>query len=187
MSNEGAQQAILESQNRVQSIALIHDQLYKTEHISEINLSSYIQELIRSLNGSLNQSVNTIGIEWDIDDIDIDVSQAIPIGIILNETVTNALKYAFPDHQTGKIMIVIKRTATWIEMQISDNGIGLPTDFNISSTSTLGLTLLKGLTAQLKGTFSVNNNNGLTITIKFPFEIPVIEAHMVESLQQRTA
>lgn len=182
MSNEGAQQAILESQNRVQSIALIHDQLYKTEHISEINLSAYIKELIHSLNGSLNQRINHIDIEWDIDDIDIDVSQAIPLGIILNETVTNALKYAFPDSQAGKITILVKRIGTWIEMQISDNGIGLPADFNISSTSTMGLTLLKGLTGQLKGTFSVNNSNGLTITIKFPVEIPAVEAQVIDSL-----
>jgi len=182
MSNEGAQQAILESQNRVQSIALIHDQLYKTEHISEINLSSYIKELIRSLNGSLNQSINNIDIDWDIDDINIDVSQAIPVGIILNETVTNALKYAFPNQQAGKIKVLVKRIETWIEMQISDNGIGLPEDFNILSTSSLGLTLLKGLTGQLKGTFSIKNNKGLTITIKFPVEIPAIEAQMVDSL-----
>jgi two-component sensor histidine kinase len=175
MSNEGAQQAILESQNRVQSIALIHDQLYKTENISEINLSSYIKELIRSLDGSLNQSVNKIDIEFEIDDIALDVSQAIPLGIILNETVTNALKYAFPDNQTGKIIILVKRTGTHIEMQIKDNGIGLPTDFIISSTNTLGITLLKGLTAQLKGTYSIQNDNGLTINLKFPIEIAVIE------------
>jgi two-component sensor histidine kinase len=177
LSNEKAQQAILESQNRVRSIALIHDQLYKTEHISEINLSSYIRELISSLNGSLNGRNNNIAITWDIDNIAIDVSQAIPVGIILNETVTNALKYAFPDNQAGAIAVLIKRRDIFMEMQISDNGVGLPPDFNVADTTTLGITLLKGLTAQLKGTFSIENTDGLTITVKFPIEITAIQDH----------
>jgi two-component sensor histidine kinase len=170
LSNESAQQALLEGQNRVRSIALIHDQLYKTEHLTEINLSSYIKELIYSLNDSLNQRVNHIALRWNIDDLTIDVSQAIPVGIILNEMVTNALKYAFPNNQSGTITILLKRIGEFIEMQVSDNGVGLPVDFNLAATNTLGITLLKGLTAQLKGTFAVDNNNGLTITLRFPIE-----------------
>jgi two-component sensor histidine kinase len=181
MSNESAQQAILESQNRVRSIALIHDQLYKTEHITEINLTSYIKELVHSLNGSLNQANNHISITWDIDDISIDVSQAMPVGIILNEIVTNALKYAFPKNHPGTIAILVKRSGTFIEMRVSDNGIGLPEDFNLASTKTLGITLLSGLTAQLKGTFSVENRNGLTITLKFPVEVTVTEAQLLNA------
>jgi len=179
MSNESAQQAILESQNRVRSIALIHDQLYKTEHISQIDLSSYIKELILSLDGSLNQKINHVAIVCDIEDIALDVSQAIPVGIILNEIVTNALKYAFPNDQIGAIRILVKQTGTFIEMQISDNGVGLPVNLDLTKTNTLGITLLKGLAAQLKGTFSVENINGLTITLKFPFEVPVIQAELL--------
>jgi two-component sensor histidine kinase len=179
MSNESAQQAILESQNRVQSIALIHDQLYRTEHCTQINLSSYIGELIHSLNDSLNRGINYIAIRWDIEMITLDVSQAIPVGIILNETVTNALKYAFPENQPGKINIYLKQKGTFIEMQISDNGIGLPADFELENTKTLGITLLNGLTAQLKGKVSIENNNGLTINISFPIEAPVMRAELL--------
>ncbi|GAA4331630.1 hypothetical protein GCM10023149_37560 [Mucilaginibacter gynuensis] len=181
MSNERAQQAILESQNRVRSIALIHDQLYKTEHSTQINLSSYIKELIYSLDGSLNKKINNITIACHIDDIALDVSQAIPVGIILNEIVTNALKYAFPNDQAGTITILVKQTGKFIEMQISDNGVGLPAGFSLASTKTLGITLLKGLTAQLKGTFTAENNNGLTITLKFPVEIPVLQAQLLNN------
>ncbi|WP_442591551.1 histidine kinase dimerization/phosphoacceptor domain -containing protein [Pedobacter sp. AW31-3R] len=179
LSNESAQQAILESQNRVRSIALIHDQLYKTEHITEINLSSYIRELIYSLNDSLNRKNNNIRLKWEIDEISIDVSQAIPVGIILNEMVTNALKYAFPDHQMGTITILVKQIGDFIEMQISDNGVGLPADFDFDSTNTLGITLLKGLTGQLRGIFSVENDNGLTITLKFPVEVDIIHEQLL--------
>ena len=175
MHNKKAQQAILESQNRVQSIALIHDQLYKTDHIAEINLSSYISELINSLNGSLNKETDKVSIDCDIDNISLDVAQAIPVGIILNETVTNALKYAFPDNRTGKITVTVKQNGPYIEMKISDNGVGLPTDFSLISTNTLGITLLKGLTSQLKGTFSIEKSNGLTVALKFPVEITVIQ------------
>ncbi|TWR26316.1 hypothetical protein FPZ43_14215 [Mucilaginibacter pallidiroseus] len=178
LSNESAQQAILDSQNRVRSIALIHDQLYKTEHITQIHLSSYIRELILSLDGSLNQKTNNVAIVCDIEDIALDVSQAIPVGIILNEIVTNALKYAFPNDQIGTIKILVKETESFIELQISDNGVGLPEDFNLASTKTLGITLLKGLTAQLKGTFDVENKNGLTITLTFPIEVPLSQAQL---------
>jgi len=180
MSNEGAQQAILESQNRVQSIALIHDQLYQTEHMTEIKLASYFKELISSLNDSLNQSNNPIVIKCDIQDIIIDVSQAIPIGIILNETVTNALKYAFPSHQSGLISLSVKQIGNSIEMQIGDDGVGLPEAFDIANTNTLGLTLLKGLTAQLKGTFTVITPPGLTIRIKFPVKVNAIQEEILD-------
>jgi len=115
----------------------------------------------------------------DIEDIALGVSQAIPVGIILNEIVTNALKYAFPNDQIGAIRILVKQTGTFIEMQISDNGVGLPVNLDLTKTNTLGITLLKGLAAQLKGTFSVENINGLTITLKFPFEVPVIQAELL--------
>ncbi|WP_311948090.1 histidine kinase dimerization/phosphoacceptor domain -containing protein [Mucilaginibacter terrae] len=181
LSNESAQQAILESQNRVRSIALIHDQLYKTEHISQINLSSYIKELILSLDDSLNQKTNNVAIVCNIENIALDVSQAIPLGIVLNEMVTNALKYAFPNDKIGSIKIVVKQTGSFIEMQISDNGVGLPADFDLESTKTLGITLLKGLTAQLKGTFAAENNNGLTITLRFPVEVPINQAQLLNT------
>jgi len=171
MSNETAQQAILESQNRVQSIALIHEQLFKTESNTAIDLPSYIEELIRSLDRSLNHNVNRISIRCDIDPISLDVSQAIPLGIILNETVTNALKYAFPDNQMGTIKVFIKRNENFIEMLISDDGIGLPADFDPENTNSLGITLLLGLTAQLSGTVSIENNEGLIINVKFPIEV----------------
>lgn len=171
VQNEKAQEAIMESQSRVQAIALIHDQLYKTDSTSEINLLLYVKELVHSLNNSLNHSQNKITITCDIDDISLDVSQAIPVGIILNETVTNALKYAFPDHQKGHINIIVKHVGAFVQIKISDDGVGLPKDFNPASLNTLGITLLEGLTAQLEGTFSIENDHGLTIHLKFPLKV----------------
>lgn len=179
LQNKKAQQAILESQNRVQSIALIHDQLYKTDHIATINLSLYINELIQSLNSSLNGGNNKVLLKCNIDDISIDVSQAIPVGIILNEIVTNALKYAFPNNRNGEINIDIKQSNDFINMQISDNGIGSTTDLNLANTNTLGITLIKGLTAQLNGIFSVENNNGLIVTVTFPVVTTLVQTQLL--------
>ena len=106
-----------------------------------------------------------------MDDILIDVSQAIPVGIILNETVTNALKYAFPGDRIGRIIVIVKQIGQDIEMQIKDNGIGLPDGFSLARTNSLGITLIKGLTSQLKGTYDIDHSAGVTITIKFPKEV----------------
>ena len=171
VQNEKAQEAILESQSRVQAIALIHEQLYKTNNTTTINLPLYIKELVHSLNSSLNHRQNKISIIYNVDDITLDVSQAIPVGIILNETVTNALKYAFPDHQTGHINILVKHAGAFIEIKISDDGVGLPKDFNPENLNTLGITLLEGLTAQLEGIFSIENDHGLTIHLRFPLKV----------------
>lgn len=178
MQNIKAQEAILESQNRVQAIALIHDTLYNTNKIAEIDLSSYISDLIRSLDNSINTRRHKVLIKCDVDEIMLDVSQAIPVGIILNESVTNALKHAFPGERTGEIMVAVKQTGGYIEMRISDNGIGLPDEFNLLKANSLGVTLINGLTSQLKGTFDIQCRSGLSITVRFAMEIAAMTSNV---------
>jgi len=173
MHDKSAQQAILESQNRVQSIALIHDQLFKTDKTTEIDLKSYITELVQSLDYSINRGNHKVKIDCIVDNLFLDVSQAVPVGIILNELVTNSLKHAFPENRTGAIVIMVKQTAHEVEMRVSDNGIGLPVDFNMTKTDSLGLTLIKGLTNQLKGTLQLDTRGGVTVTIKFHYHAAV--------------
>jgi two-component system, sensor histidine kinase PdtaS len=171
VKNEKVQEAILESQNRVQAIALIHDQLYRTEKIAEIGIKTYITELIRSLDQSINKKGRKVSINCKVDDMMMDVSQAIPVGIILNESVTNALKYAFPGDQAGEIAVMVNQTAQNIKLRIHDNGVGLPQGLNLSTSGSLGITLIKGLASQLKGKFDMDNSSGVKITITFPKEI----------------
>jgi len=173
MHDKSAQQAILESQNRVQSIALIHDQLFKTDKTTEIDLKAYITELVQSLDYSINRGNHKVKIDCIVDNLFLDVSQAVPVGIILNELVTNSLKHAFPENRTGAIVIMVKQTAHEVEMRVSDNGIGLPVDFNMTKTDSLGLTLIKGLTNQLKGTLQMDTRGGVTVTIKFHYHAAV--------------
>ncbi|RBQ11872.1 sensor histidine kinase [Pedobacter miscanthi] len=172
LSSESAQQAILDSQSRVRSIALIHDQLYKSDNITQISLFLYINELVDSLYDFLDNDFDNIEILCEVEDFMIDVSQAIPIGIILNETVTNAMKYAFPNHKKGTITICVKKVGMFVEVEISDDGIGLPINFSLPNENTLGINLLEGLTAQLGGLFRIKNEKGLTIFLKFPLKAP---------------
>jgi len=171
LQNKHAQEAILEGQNRVQSIALIHDQLFRTDSATEIDLVSYIAELVYSLNYSLNKRGDKVKIRFNVDAIMLDVSQAIPVGIILNETVTNALKYAFPANRAGEIRIVVKEIEENIMMQISDNGVGMPEGFDMIKADSLGMTLISGLASQLKGDFDIHTTAGVTIIITFPIEV----------------
>lgn len=175
LSSESAQQAILDSQSRVRSIAIIHDQLYKTDNITQISIFLYINELVDSFYDFLGSDINNVEILCEIDDFMLDVSQAIPIGIILNEMVTNALKYAFPHQQQGTITILVKKVNAFVEVQISDNGVGLPMNFTLSNVNTLGINLLEGLTAQLGGSLRFENKNGLTILLRFPLKSPQLE------------
>ncbi|MDN3588672.1 histidine kinase dimerization/phosphoacceptor domain -containing protein [Pedobacter aquatilis] len=170
LSSESAQQAILDSQSRVRSIALIHDQLYKTDNITQISIFLYINELVDSFYDFLGNDINNIEILCEVDDFMLDVSQAIPIGIILNEMVTNALKYAFPNHQQGTITICVKKVNQFVEVEISDDGVGMPMNFDMSNVNTLGINLLEGLTAQLGGSLQLKNKNGLTISLRFPLK-----------------
>lgn len=181
--NKVAQDVIAESQSRVQSIALIHDQLYKTDKIAEIELASYIPELLRSLEDSINKRKSFISIRHDVANIMLDVSQAIPLGIILNELVTNALKYAFPGESTGTIMVSVKQVECDIIMQIRDNGVGFNPDLNSSGSSSLGMTLIKGLTRQLKGKFTAENIDGATITITFPIVMTALERATADAMK----
>lgn len=170
LSSESAQQAILDSQSRVRSIALIHDQLYKTDNLTQINIFLYINELVDSFYDFLGSDISNIEILCEIDDFMIDVSQAIPIGIILNEMVTNAMKYAFPNQQKGTINIRVKKVDMFVEVEISDDGVGMPLNFSLSNVNTLGINLLEGLTAQLGGSVHFKNKNGLTISLRFPLK-----------------
>ena len=169
LDNNAAIKAINESRHRMHAMSLIHQRLYQTENVATVNMPTYISELISYLRESYDTNLHARFIQ-NIDDINLDVAQAIPIGLILNEAITNAVKYAFPDNRAGTINIVMKNnTANTIRLQITDDGIGLPTGYSIDDSSSLGMSLMKGLTKQLGGTFVMKSNKGLKIEIEFPY------------------
>jgi two-component sensor histidine kinase len=158
---------ITESQNRIRSMSYIHESLYQTKNFSSINFKDYIDNLITNLVYSYRVGSNVI-INKDIQDIDLPLDYSIPCGLILNELVTNALKYAYPNNKKGMVNIsILKNNENLIEMYIADNGIGLPKDFSIESTETLGLSLVHTLVDQIDGKLSVKNEVGTKFLIIF--------------------
>ncbi len=159
--------AIQESQHRVQAMALIHQKLYQAEGIARIPMKAYIEEVVAYLQDSYNLNYN-VNFALQVEDIELDVTQAVPLGLIINEAVTNAFKYAFPDGRSGKISVQLHRKAEYnYQLSIADNGVGLPQDFDPSSSRSLGMTLLHGFSAQLEGELNITSDQGLTILLAF--------------------
>lgn len=158
-----------ESQNRVQSMALVHENLYQSKNLSKISLESYVKELTNNLLRSYRSRVSLTQINVAIPNIHLDIDTAVPCGLIINELVSNALKYAFPHHQTGVITInILEHSDQTLTLTIADNGIGLPAKMKIGQTRTLGLQMVKTLTRQISGTIAVNREAGTSFQIQFP-------------------
>lgn len=169
LTNEEAVQAINDSQNRIQAMSLIHQKLYQSESLSIIDMPSYIFELTEYLKDSF-EIRNTIRIILDIDSFNLPLSHSIPIGLIFNEAVTNAIKYAFPDHKNGVVTISLKAEENnKYTLIIQDNGIGLPPDFDPYNNPSLGIKLMHGLSADIDGKFLITSSNGTKITLEFFF------------------
>ncbi|UTN06348.1 sensor histidine kinase [Flavobacterium bizetiae] len=167
LKNEEAVQAINNSQNRIQAMSLIHQKLYQSESLSIIDMPSYIFELTEYLKDSF-EIRNTIRIILDIDSFNLPLSHSIPIGLIFNEAVTNAIKYAFPNHENAIITISLKKIGDQsYRLIIHDNGVGLPADFDPYNNPSLGVKLMHGLAADIEGKFLITNLNGTKITLEF--------------------
>ncbi|BAT56370.1 two-component sensor histidine kinase [Nostoc sp. NIES-3756] len=157
-----------ESQNRVESISLIHKNLYTSPNIGQLDVAEYINNLASSIMMSYQVEQGRINLETNISEFTLNVDQAIACGLIINELLTNSLKHAFPQQQ-GKITIDLQKVDTNIEMTIQDNGVGLPDNLNWRYTDSLGLSLVYDLvTEQLEGTVSVISQPGTTFKIQFP-------------------
>lgn len=167
LTDSDAKMAVKDSLRRMQAVSMIHQKLYHDDNISTIAMPQYIDELIHYLHESFDNE-NQIVFKKNIEAINLHVSQAIPLGLIITESVVNAIKYAFLEKQNGIIEIsLFHEDKENIVLKITDNGIGLPDFTNKTDTNSLGLNLIKGLSKQLKGSFSIENNSGVHIIINF--------------------
>ncbi len=158
-----------ESKNRIKSISLIHEKLHSSKSLSDINIKEYITELIQELVKTYNTYSVGIELKLDIENIEINSKTAINIGLIVNELCTNSLKYAFIKRSSGIISLTLKDERGVItKLVYSDDGVGLPKNFNIDKTNTLGMQLLKSFVKQLNGRMKINQQNGLEYVFTFP-------------------
>ena len=153
-----------ESQDRIRSIALIHEKLYSSENFGEVNIKDYLTTLASSLVRSYR--INT-KVKIDAENIYLNIDKSVTCGLIINELLTNSLKHAFHDNSDGQIHIQFLRQNSHYELIVKDNGMGLSEDFDIDNTNTFGLKLVKRLTQQLEGTINYEVNNGTMFKIDF--------------------
>ncbi len=156
-----------DSQDRIRTMALIHEKLYQSSDLSHIDFEEYVGSLTGYLSRSYTVGGN-IRMYRDIQDISLDIDVAIPCGLIINELVSNSLKYAFPEGQTGQISIGLTRGAGGYELTVRDDGKGLPPGFDFHTSSSLGLLLVNTLVEQLDGTISMDGTQGTCFKITFP-------------------
>ena len=171
LDNKEAKEALQDSQNRVQSMSMIHETLYRSDNLSAIDLKTYLSELGGTIFQNYSIS-NKVQFKVEAENITIGAKQASPVGLIVNELISNCLKYAFTDDREGEILLKLKsNNENGVELIVSDNGVGIPEAFDLQKADSLGLKLVKMLAEnQLDGSLDMESNNGTKFTIKFNTE-----------------
>jgi two-component sensor histidine kinase len=161
--------ALMDSQGRIRSMALVHEQLYETQDLARIEFAGYARVLARSLVQSYANSSGSVNVQVLGESVYLEIQTAIPCGLILNELVSNCLKHAFPPGSQGEVIVEISQTSeSEYTLVVSDNGKGIPLSLDFNNSTTLGLRLVKNLVeSQLRGRLEVRRNKGTKITVVF--------------------
>ena len=168
-SNKDDRSRFLEMRNRVVSMALVHEELYQSDNLAEINLAQYITKRSNGLMRSYAVEDKKIVSDFHLDDIHLDVARAIPCGLIINEVIANTLKHAFNGRKQGVIRLSLFRGERGdIHLGVADNGIGIPPSVDYRNPNTFGFHLITVLALQLNASFSVHRNGGTVFTMIIP-------------------
>ncbi len=166
-SDKNAATAIQQGQTRVEAMSLIHQRLYQTRDVTELNFNAYAQDLIEKLIFAYGFDYQNLGVTLNISEQNIDVDQAMPLGLILNELLTNSFKYAFSTVEKPKLSIDLQRMNDKWQFHYADNGAGLPPQYSIENSTGFGSQLIISLSQQLEGKYTFWNNNGLNFELIF--------------------
>jgi two-component sensor histidine kinase len=168
IKDEEAKAYFKESENRAQSMALIHERLYRTGDLQNVELGDYITSLAKDLFGTYVTNPDKVKMEIEVENVKLHIDSMIPLGLIINEVVTNTLKYAFPEDKTGTLIIKFYKKGNEFFLTVKDDGVGIPKDFDIEKSDSLGMQLITNLTQQLDGELEIIKSPGATFNIKFP-------------------
>jgi PAS domain S-box-containing protein len=155
------------SQNRVKTMSLIHEELYGSKDFSHISLAEYIRNLTKELLTSMIANPERIKLKVDVEDVNMEIDTAIPLGLLINELVANSLNYAFPNSQKGQITVDLHRNEDKFMLIVSDDGIGIPDNVDFRKSETLGFQLVNNLVNQLDGAIELHKGEGTMFNIEF--------------------
>jgi PAS domain S-box-containing protein len=166
-----------ESQRRIRSMALVHEKLYESDDFAHINVKDYVESLVENISTAFLADDRNVKLNIIVDDLNLDIDNLIPCGLLMNEILTNSFKHAFNGQDNPEISVIMKKVEDGkVLLSISDNGIGLPDGFDISKPTGLGHKLIKPLAAQIAGIMEVNVNNGTEFRIIFPEKLEIARA-----------
>ncbi|MEL7006079.1 MAG: sensor histidine kinase, partial [Bacteroidota bacterium] len=169
INDSEARKLILESQNRIKSMALIHKNLYQSGSLVMVKADHYFDEIARNILSSFDNNEHNVALKTDIANQEISMAVAVPLGLILNELLTNSIKYAFNGTKDAELVVSFTKAEKDSSycLRVEDNGKGLPEDFNIATSNSFGLKLVEGLIHQLNGSLEIVRNVGTCFDIYF--------------------
>jgi PAS domain S-box-containing protein len=170
MKDTKSREALLESQNRVMSIALVHEKLYQSKSYAEIDYYDYLTKIVEILLQSYGIPKGKIRIEIQAEKIVLPIGKAIPVSLMINEMLSNSMKYAFPGERKGVIVVSLEKHGNHYTLVVRDDGIGLPEQIDLDHIETLGLQLVNSLVGQIQGTIAMNRHGGTEYRIEFEIE-----------------
>jgi len=167
-SDEELNDLLRESQLRIQSMAMVHEKLYQTENFSNLDFNEYVKQLVESIDRSVDVPTSDVTVAFDLEQINLNITQAIPSALIINEVVVNSFKHAFGDDHKGHINVVLNEEGGDVCITIIDNGVGLPDDFDPRQQQSLGMKLIQTLANQLEGEITYHSKDGVEFVLVFP-------------------
>ena len=168
IENDQIKDILKASQDRVYAMSAVHETLHGTENLSEIDLKSYLSKITTSIFQAYSTDNRKVKLNSDVDNSLISLNQAYPLGLTINELISNSLKYAFPANRTGEVTVNLKKLDKELELIVIDDGVGIPEKLDWKNSNTLGLKLVRTLVEnQLDGSIDLDNTNGTRFTIKF--------------------
>ncbi|MGC9516221.1 MAG: sensor histidine kinase [Methanomicrobiales archaeon] len=168
LTDKKSLEALTDCKNRVRSMGMVHEKLYQSGDFAKIEVKDYIESVALEIFKSYALNPEQIKVKMEIEDISLDINQSIAIGLIVNELLTNSIKYAFPQKKGNIEIKISKKGDDKISMLIQDDGIGFPADFELVKSETLGLQLVNNLVSQLDGEITLDRSSGTKFIIEFP-------------------
>jgi len=168
LKDETVKDILRESQNRVKSIALVHEKLYQSTDLDRIDYIDYLRRISSHLFASFEVNPSRITLKIDSEPVYLNIDKAVPCSLIVNEMLSNSLKHAFPGGRKGVITIDLKSGGDNFILTYSDDGVGIPEAITLDRTESMGMQLIMGLTDQINGTIVLDRHGGTKYTITFP-------------------